>query len=208
VLIGVSPTTTKIDVDESDKDSSPGNARTKAFFRMHRIFFPTTKEEIDAVFPSVQFVWRDKTVVSLIWLSTLLDSLRKGLRAIWESPDEYTANWRLFAYQYDMHTLCGVRPHNYNFKSQPPPPEAPLNQAFDFLRRKIRLLKKCRNPECVQSPYFLASRGNQKYCSAVCAETGQSKSKSRWWDENGQRWRKERIVAAKVEKAKGRKRQK
>ncbi len=204
VLIGISPIA-ESDFDEPDKTPSAGDARTKTFFRMHNRFFPTTKEEVDAVFPSVQFVWNDKAVVSQKWLNFLLDTLRRGLKSIWEAPDEYTANWRLFAYQHEMHTLCGVRPPGYDYKSQPPAPEAPLNQAFDFLRRRLRLLKKCKNPECNRSPYFVASRGNQQYCSDACAATGQSKSKLQWWSEKGRQWREERLEASEVKTAKGRK---
>jgi hypothetical protein len=46
------------------------------------------------------------------------------------------------------------------------------------------LLRPCYNPRCEHSPYFLASRRDQRFCSPKCTEYGQKMAKWKWWHEN------------------------
>jgi hypothetical protein len=45
------------------------------------------------------------------------------------------------------------------------------------------LLRYCRNPKCA-SPYFIATRTDQKYCTEVCGLYGKRMAKRKWWKEN------------------------
>ena len=49
--------------------------------------------------------------------------------------------------------------------------------------------RKCQNPTCPTSPYFLASRRDQKFCDENCARLV---AKRRWWSKQGARWRERR----------------
>jgi hypothetical protein len=46
---------------------------------------------------------------------------------------------------------------------------------------------KCQNPTC-ETPYFLASRRDQKFCNEKCSRLVANR---RWWDENGAKWRRD-----------------
>jgi hypothetical protein len=45
-------------------------------------------------------------------------------------------------------------------------------------------LKICANSDCPFSRYFIASRKDQKYCSAECAEPARLAAKRKWWNAN------------------------
>jgi hypothetical protein len=47
----------------------------------------------------------------------------------------------------------------------------------------------CGNPQC-QTPYFMAGRSSQKFCSEPCAEPAQRAHKRAWWAEHGAESRK------------------
>jgi hypothetical protein len=49
--------------------------------------------------------------------------------------------------------------------------------------------RKCQNPTC-SSPYFLASRRDQKFCAEACSRLVANR---RWWAEKGTEWRKENL---------------
>jgi hypothetical protein len=49
----------------------------------------------------------------------------------------------------------------------------------------------CGNREC-KTPYFIANRRSQKYCSLPCAAVFQQQAKREWWQEHGDVWRAER----------------
>jgi hypothetical protein len=50
---------------------------------------------------------------------------------------------------------------------------------------RARLCSKC-------SAKFIAKRAAQKYCSNVCSLAAQREYRKKWWDEHGERWRKDR----------------
>ena len=51
-------------------------------------------------------------------------------------------------------------------------------------------LRKCLNPNCPFSPFFIASHGKTQYCSAECGNWGQRHAKLKYWHEKQQGKRK------------------
>ena len=47
-------------------------------------------------------------------------------------------------------------------------------------------LRKCLNPRCPYTPYFIAGHGKSQYCSSECSGWGQRKSKLKYWHERKQ----------------------
>jgi hypothetical protein len=85
-----------------------------------------------------------------------------------------------------------VRPSGKTFELalQPDDLEGALWLAFVGLFDRTR---KCQNPTCT-SPYFLASRKDQKFCNEKCSRLVANR---RWWDEHGAEWRKDHKAARK-----------
>ena len=46
-------------------------------------------------------------------------------------------------------------------------------------------LRKCRNPGCNMTPYFVAAHGKTQYCSELCGERGQRQAKLDYWHRTG-----------------------
>jgi hypothetical protein len=57
-------------------------------------------------------------------------------------------------------------------------------------------MRYCPNPTCL-SPYFIAYRRSQKYCTDACALPAQRELKRAWWKEHGDEWRKARKASTK-----------
>jgi hypothetical protein len=51
-------------------------------------------------------------------------------------------------------------------------------------------LRKCLNPDCPYTPYFIADHGKTQYCSVECGKWGQRQAKLKYWHENKQTTRK------------------
>lgn len=49
--------------------------------------------------------------------------------------------------------------------------------------------RKCQNPTC-SSPYFIASRKDQKYCNEACSRLVANR---KWWTEKGAEWRESKL---------------
>jgi hypothetical protein len=107
--------------------------------------------------------------------------LRDALRSIWKSPDLRTKQWQIFLLQADP-TMSGP------MLSLVPPPLTPFQQAMTYLFKRAEKTRYCHNGDCL-SPYFLAMRKSQKYCSEDCALPAQRASKRQWWQSNGPEWR-------------------
>jgi hypothetical protein len=67
-------------------------------------------------------------------------------------------------------------------------PRTDFQRAVYALFRQSALAKVCANPDCV-TPYFIAGRTAQRYCSDSCAKVFQREWKRRWWKEQGSKWR-------------------
>jgi hypothetical protein len=102
--------------------------------------------------------------------------LREWLRAVWDTDNEESAEWRRSRLESELNYAMATGPN-----LQPPTPDAPICQALSYLHRRLRLLKRCANPSC-ETPFFIAARKEQPSCGAplcVAAVQGQSQSK-RW----------------------------
>ena len=45
-------------------------------------------------------------------------------------------------------------------------------------------LRKCLNPNCSNTPYFIAEHGKSQYCCEVCGHWGQKRAKLRYWNDH------------------------
>jgi hypothetical protein len=126
--------------------------------------------------------------------------LRNAVRVVWTKPDLRFKRWGLFRIL-EKYFLVGDRSFSVGpvddeaewFIGSLGPPtfcENALMQLVEF----ATLTKFCRNPEC-STPYFLAARKSQKFCSGPCAKPAQRSSKRSWWAANGQEWRRRREKA-------------
>jgi hypothetical protein len=61
--------------------------------------------------------------------------------------------------------------------------------ALMYCMRSAERLRVCQNTEC-PTPYFIAQRRWQKYCSEKCAQPSQREFKRKWWADHGDAWRK------------------
>ena len=59
----------------------------------------------------------------------------------------------------------------------------------------------CANPQCSEK-YFVAADRKQKYCSYDCADVRRRQAKMEWWDEHGDKWRKDRQQSTRTKKGK------
>jgi hypothetical protein len=123
--------------------------------------------------------------------------LRNAVRVIWVSPDLRIKQWGVFRVL-EKYFLVGDRSLSVGpvhddsewFVGHLGPPSF-CESAMLQLVRFARLTKLCVNPGC-QTPYFLASRQSQQYCSEPCALPAQRKSQRKWWAANGPDWRRSR----------------
>jgi hypothetical protein len=80
-----------------------------------------------------------------------------------------------------------VRPSNRGFQLELQPDDLLGALWLAFLGFSDRT-RKCQNPTC-SSPYFLASRRDQKFCNEKCSRLVANR---RWRSEKGLKWRKEK----------------
>jgi hypothetical protein len=73
---------------------------------------------------------------------------------------------------------------------------SPFEQVLIHFFKSADKARHCGNPDCL-TPYFIASRRSQKYCSDTCAAPAQREFKRRWWAEHGEARRKARKRSAK-----------
>lgn len=136
-----------------------------------------------------------------LWKYWLLP-LRNAVRVIWVSPDLRIKQWGVFRIL-EKYFIVGDRSLSVGpvhddsewFVGHLGPP-SPCENALMQLLRFARLTKLCVNPGC-QTPYFLASRRSQQYCSELCALPAQRKSQRKWWAANGPDWRRSRAAEQK-----------
>jgi hypothetical protein len=82
----------------------------------------------------------------------------------------------------------------------------PLDHLLAFLGDNLSRLKHCPRPGC-SAPYFLASRGNGKFCgSTECANWGRQQAQNRYWNAKGSARRVANKAASKPNAAKKAKR--
>jgi hypothetical protein len=114
--------------------------------------------------------------------------IRDLLRLVWREQDLRTKEYLLFLLQQRIIEGSVLLIDHITY---PLPPPSGIEQALIFFRRSSHRTLYCGNAEC-PAPYLFAKRRNQKYCSAICAESSQRESKRKWWAEHGEEWRSER----------------
>jgi hypothetical protein len=100
-----------------------------------------------------------------------------GLRQAWDEPDQRIRDWRIYELRRKFHEET-----NPDRKGEPPS-LTPFEQAMFHFQRIAGRARHCPNPTC-STPYFLATKKGQKYCSEPCAIPAQREAKRRWWAEN------------------------
>lgn len=134
--------------------------------------------------------------------------LRDLMRRAWDTPDPRHREWYIFKFRDFCHTMTTridlVRTASESSKPIPPlpfvlpgteaeaaqvagplsePPKiTPLEAVGFYLQKNTNRMRHCPNPDCA-TPYFLAMKKGQKYCSTVCARPSQLESKRRWWSD-------------------------
>lgn len=187
------------DVTNASEEQSEAGAAY--FFKRYPEFFPTLEQDIANLLPYIggqpgiknKFLMEQSREImyrAIVW------ETRDRLRAIWRSPDQYTADWRVFRLQSALHGMRALRRTDDEDATGdiPPSPNAPINQALTWLRKKFPNLKVCGNEVC-QTPYFIRANGKQRFCSVDCAEKAQREYKAAWWNKNGAEWRQRQAVA-------------
>jgi hypothetical protein len=71
------------------------------------------------------------------------------------------------------------------------PPITPFDAAIQHFQHILARAAHCQNAACA-TPYFIAAKVGQMYCSAPCARPAQQEAKRRWWKERGAEWRSEK----------------
>jgi hypothetical protein len=71
------------------------------------------------------------------------------------------------------------------------PPVSKFDAAAQHFEGILSRSSHCQNPVCAVTPYYLATKVGQKYCSETCARPAQQAAKKKWWDEHGTGWRNE-----------------
>jgi hypothetical protein len=120
----------------------------------------------------------------------VIERLREGLRGIW-SADEFVARWRLFSLQKEIWDSMDPSHYLDDMSTTPPSADRLVHQALGYLRSNLHMLRTCANAAC-NTPFFIADRARQSYCSYQCATPAQREYKTRWWREKGSEWRKAR----------------
>jgi hypothetical protein len=73
------------------------------------------------------------------------------------------------------------------------PPISMFDAALQHFSSILTRAHHCQNPVC-HTPYFIADRNGQKFCSTPCSAPAQQAAKRKWWDTHGSEWRKTRKV--------------
>jgi len=129
---------------------------------------------------------------------------QKLFRAEWGrkgTPDDQLA--QTLADQIPLEPSAGlfvkaaVRTHKRGFQLELQPDDLLAALLLAFLSFSDRT-RKCQNPTC-STPYFLASRRDQKFCNEKCSRLVANR---RWWDQSGAEWRRGRKKSS-VKKSKG-----
>jgi hypothetical protein len=125
--------------------------------------------------------------------------LRNCLRSIWLTPDRRLKEWLIFGLRDLVMSAVHDLPvfSNALFLSGPVvdwgelPAPSPFERALGLLLTHADKTRYCAREGC-ETPYFLALRRTQKYCSNRCAREAQRQLMRQWWSDHGPEWRKSR----------------
>jgi hypothetical protein len=160
----------------------------------------------ESIFQSDQMIAPSKTSrlsteqLHSLYLSRIY-KLAQKLREVWDAS--YTRRSKLAVWlhywvlELFINPQSGWTPQEYIESGRGG--DDPLDFLLVFLVNNLQRLRHCPNPSC-RAPYFLASKGNSRYCSESCADYGRQQSQTRYWNAVGSKNRKARM--AKVRKVK------
>ena len=207
---------------DGDLARRPSSSRAKKFleglanlndgdsgFRWFQSNFPYVLEDARAAVGSVIQSWavdteeedyKERPFPELLHKYWLLP-LRETVRAIWRAPDIRTKQWGVFRISQDFFlqgdpSLSHVPLANTADLYLQLKPPRPTERLLLEIIRWSELTCCCSNPDCV-TPYFIASRRGQKYCTAECSKPAQREFKRKWWAEKG-RFRRSRSAASRL----------
>lgn len=106
--------------------------------------------------------------------------LRDWLREAWTIADPRRKEWRIYQLRQKFHQLTVGSVEQW---SEPPPPSG-MDYALRYLWKVADKSRRCANPDCAMSPYFLVERRSRRFCSDVCARPAQSAYKQLWWEQH------------------------
>jgi hypothetical protein len=167
----------------------------KALFSWLKAHFPYVLEDVDVWFvrhlamnaeeedydPSCP----DEDLILRYWLVPL----KQTLRALWMVQDKMTRKWGMFRISQNWF-LQGrrdlIRFPRANDSDLLGALRAPgkAERLLSELVDRFEMARLCLNPQC-DTPYFIATQHQQKYCSDGCARFGKRESQRKYWAEKG-----------------------
>jgi hypothetical protein len=147
------------------------DGRDDYLVRRHQLFFPTRERDIQV---RAQQFWRVRDPkdpflqkeMGEVLCRAVIGELRNRLRAVWLADYDDVAEWRLFMLPLHIHQVTDAE-DSQSRRLNPPSLDTPIEQAGDFVRRSLLMLRTCRNPECTR-PFFVARLAQQRLCSDAC----------------------------------------
>jgi hypothetical protein len=105
--------------------------------------------------------------------------MRDKLREAWVIADPRQKDWRLFLLRIEFNQIAARTVEQMLER-----PQSGLDSAIGRLSKIPDRAKFCANPMGCQTPYFIAARRSQKYCSEPCAAPAQREHKEQWWKDH------------------------
>ena len=160
-------------------------------FSQYQEFLPSTRKEdlktvlpmiADRLTPKLREKWGEE-----VYGHAVIEELQDRLRNIWCTGNHDTALWRIFTLRLKMESIAG-RQHSagrlFGVES--------VSRVFRYLQTRVNFLRRCANPSCQITPFFIADKQKRVHCSRECGSVSQSDYKKEWWKEKGPLWRKAR----------------
>ncbi|HWY69575.1 MAG TPA: hypothetical protein VNX88_12975 [Terriglobales bacterium] len=138
---------------------------------------------------------------------------RRELRKAWDTPDARARDWYIFQLRFGHAALerslkmrenplypmeeallkprstpagkpgAGSSETMAEWLFEPPPQATPLEAALFHFSKIGDRAKHCGYTDC-HTPYFIAEKRWQKFCSEACAGPANREAKRKWWSEN------------------------
>ncbi len=189
-------------VNTDDKEMDDPNLR---FFSKYPAFFPTKDKDIEAVVALAKHnpAMFEKMKEEWPWLHhrSLMRELHRGLRGLWQEEDT-TAERLLFELRSIVHHRVDIN-RGGDRALQPPPVDAPIQQALVWVGQHLSKLRRCRNVRCHGPRTFFVADTKEQFCpDDECRHVGEKASKLRSWEKHRQEWRKKRSKSQETKSAK------
>ena len=160
-------------------------AAAKRVFSQYQDFLPSTSEEdLKTFLPMIANRLKSKRGEEA-YRHAVVEELRDRLHNIWCAEDHHTAKWRIFTLRLKLESIMGRQRSG----GRPRGVES-VSRVFRYLQTRVDFLRRCANPDCQITPFFIADRQKRIRCSRECGSVAQSKFKKDWWKTKGPLWRK------------------